>query len=340
MKKTDFTFQIHVTNKCEYNCKYCYLENKSNEMDIATFDIVLDKIKQFESNLEKTLNREVNIKCNLTGGNPLLQKNIRYFIDSLKKYNVGILGNPILNEDQLCVIDDNKNHIRAYQMSLDEKRSKGYEKELINSINILSYLGIRVIIAYNINNKNIDMVCGAYKKMSKYDVSGFVISRIAYDNNIIESAKYKKMLYKLIELEKKYKLKIHYKEPLFSLCLYEKGLLKIDDTNKIRGGCSIGLKLFCIGTNGDIYPCSRLKKVVGNVKTDNFENVYVNNEYMKSLRNKTTYGKCGKCELYRYCRGCIAVDSENITCWKSSYDINTEYDMSIYESMARKTGGC
>ncbi|MEM3698869.1 MAG: SPASM domain-containing protein, partial [Archaeoglobaceae archaeon] len=58
--------------------------------------------------------------------------------------------------------------------------------------------------------------------------------------------------------------------------------------------------------NGDITPCVFFPLVVGNVRVDDLEELWKNNEVFEDLRNKDKLEGCGNCD-YRYvCGGCRA----------------------------------
>jgi radical SAM protein with 4Fe4S-binding SPASM domain len=73
------------------------------------------------------------------------------------------------------------------------------------------------------------------------------------------------------------------------------------------GGCGCG-RLYCaIRANGDIEPCVFFPLKLGNVKKDNFIDLWKNNNILKELRNKDLLqGNCGKCDYRYHCGGCRA----------------------------------
>jgi radical SAM protein with 4Fe4S-binding SPASM domain len=73
------------------------------------------------------------------------------------------------------------------------------------------------------------------------------------------------------------------------------------------GGCGAG-RLYCsISPEGDVHPCVFLPIKIGNLKTDKFENLWLNSETFKILRNRENLkGACGKCPFKYICGGCRA----------------------------------
>lgn len=79
---------IALTNKCNFNCIYCYQDKKAQTMNIETAQNIIEKI---ECEFEKNKYQEINI--HYFGGEPLLNIAVlRYFDDKFvtlsEKYNV------------------------------------------------------------------------------------------------------------------------------------------------------------------------------------------------------------------------------------------------------------
>ncbi|PVX24752.1 MAG: radical SAM/SPASM domain-containing protein [Candidatus Bathyarchaeum sp.] len=73
------------------------------------------------------------------------------------------------------------------------------------------------------------------------------------------------------------------------------------------GGCGAG-RLYCaISPEGDVQPCVFMPLVVGNLKTERLEDIWLNSKVFKDLRNRENLkGRCGKCEYKFVCGGCRA----------------------------------
>lgn len=91
----------------------------------------------------------------------------------------------------------------------------------------------------------------------------------------------------------------HFANPIFSG--------KLMNLAEFIGGCGCGRFYCAIRPNGDIEPCVFFPLTVGNIKNDNFEDVWLNNNVLKELRNKDLLeGNCGECQYRYYCGGCRA----------------------------------
>jgi radical SAM protein with 4Fe4S-binding SPASM domain len=73
------------------------------------------------------------------------------------------------------------------------------------------------------------------------------------------------------------------------------------------GGCGAG-RLYCsLSPQGDVHPCVFLPINVGNLKKENFGDVWLNSKLFKALRNRDNLkGACGKCDYKYICGGCRA----------------------------------
>jgi radical SAM protein with 4Fe4S-binding SPASM domain len=73
------------------------------------------------------------------------------------------------------------------------------------------------------------------------------------------------------------------------------------------GGCGAG-RLYCsLSPQGDVHPCVFFPVNVGNLKTEKFQDIWLNNELFKSLRDRNNLkGACAKCSYKFICGGCRA----------------------------------
>jgi radical SAM protein with 4Fe4S-binding SPASM domain len=73
------------------------------------------------------------------------------------------------------------------------------------------------------------------------------------------------------------------------------------------GGCGAG-RLYCsLSPQGDVHPCVFFPVTVGNLKTERFQDIWVNAEMFKALRDrKNLKGACAACKFKYICGGCRA----------------------------------
>ena len=94
------------------------------------------------------------------------------------------------------------------------------------------------------------------------------------------------------------------------------------------GSCGAGRFYMAIDGNGDIIPCQYFQNLKIASINDNLENMWLNNDILLKLRNRSLLEeKCGECESKYICGGCrlrAYIDSENILaddldCLKESF---------------------
>lgn len=82
---------------------------------------------------------------------------------------------------------------------------------------------------------------------------------------------------------------------------------KLVNIAEFIGGCGCGRFYCAIRPNGNIEPCVFFPLTVGNIKEDDFEDLWVHNPVLNNLRNKDILeGNCGQCDYRYYCGGCRA----------------------------------
>lgn len=72
-------------------------------------------------------------------------------------------------------------------------------------------------------------------------------------------------------------------------------------------GCLAGSAVCFVSHKGEVYPCGYLPVSAGNVREQDFRDIWENSQVFKDLREEDNlHGKCGICEYRRVCMGCRA----------------------------------
>jgi len=72
-------------------------------------------------------------------------------------------------------------------------------------------------------------------------------------------------------------------------------------------GCLAGSAVCFVSHAGEVYPCGYLPVSAGNVRREDFGDIWENAEVFRDLRGEDNLrGKCGACEYRRVCMGCRA----------------------------------
>jgi radical SAM protein with 4Fe4S-binding SPASM domain len=78
-------------------------------------------------------------------------------------------------------------------------------------------------------------------------------------------------------------------------------------SDKIVGGCTAGIAGVAISPELDVYPCVKLRIPAGNLKEQSLKDIWLNSPLFASLRDwHNLKGHCPSCEYVSICRGCRA----------------------------------
>lgn len=317
-----FSYQWHITDYCDQRCKHCYI---FADKDINMLEMSFEQIEKTLESIEDMCRKESKKPyIYLTGGDPILHSKFWDIMKLFHKHNIafGILGNPFHLTKEVC--DRLKLYgCLKYQLSIDgmEKTHDFFRKPgsfaiTLEKIKLLKDAGIKVAIMTTVSKVNIDEVIDIIDLVVDHEVNIFAMARycptIGDNSNNIEPYEYRDLLDKCwhkFNSYKDHKTSFNLKDHLWKLYLYEEGLMNIPDTlddNAIYDGCHCGSHHMTIIPNGDIYACRRMSSCIGNVKEKSLYEHFYGNELNK-YRQYDNFEKCSKCELKRFCRGCMAV---------------------------------
>lgn len=321
--KRYFGLQLHITDLCDQKCCHCYIysNNKSEIMEGLEFDKIVLIINNF---LEFCDKYGVLPHIFVTGGDPLLHKDIWAILEYLFKNNVkfSILGNPFHLTNATC-IKLKELGCYQYQMSLDglqvthdSIRKSGSFNKTIEKYNLLRINGIRTAAMTTVSKYNISDIPKLIQIVVDNKIDCFAFARYCPKSKdeiqqIVSPHEYKKLLSdcwnmfrKNINSQTVFCLKDHLWIPF----LDEIGQLKLihNSENYILDGCNCAIAHMTVLPNGDIYACRRFESKVGNALVDKFSDVYVGNG-MEEYRHYDKFQACSSCKYLYYCRGCPAV---------------------------------
>jgi len=128
------------------------------------------------------------------------------------------------------------------------------------------------------------------------------IGRANENNNLLLDGKeIKQILDFIVEKNKNKKLLLEYGCPGFLGLNYEK------EARRYYFNCRTGINVASILYNGDLFVCPnvpRIKRFIqGNIRTDNFKDVWDNKYQEFRNKDRTKCEECGKCEWWEYCLG-------------------------------------
>lgn len=319
----------NFTRDCNFSCRHCYVP-EPEKPDLST--------SESKEMLETFVDFGV-AQLYISGGEPLLREDlfeiISYARDLGLKTDV-ITNGWFLSEDMAHKFRESG--IGHVSVSLDGReethewfrcKSGSFERG-IQGIKMLRDSGVGVYLAPTISKKNLKelpFLISLAKELGA-DFSTKLLIPIG------EAEVLKSQFLSPPEAEGMYDLLFEKKEEfdgnmeIETTCtpyatVVEKGG-ELENARRIRGGCSAGISSLCVNSEGDVMPCSRLQKVLGNIREDSLEEIWFSSKLLLTLRDRNNLGgKCGDCEYKNWCGGCRAMAqsiyddylAEDPSCW-------------------------
>lgn len=331
-KYTPFRITWNITGQreCNLNCIHCYADDNSYK----------EKSISLEDNLKILSSlKQIGIKViAFSGGEPLLYPYLKELISATNAKGIKseILTNGILIDKEWLSFFKN-NNVDFIQVSIDGPEEihdkirgvKGSFKKSIEAIKLSKAFGFTVCANTTLTTLNYSKLSEIKEIIESIDirwgVEHFTPTGRGKDNSYLCLDKFenKKALMDLklysenINIKAADPLKVLLDESYSAFC-------NIFNEFGYPTGCSIGVIGFSIAPNGDIFPCPRLPYKIGNIRKDDFYNLWDNDPLLCNFRNrKGLSGKCGKCNYKFRCGGCRAlafavngdIYSEDPNCW-------------------------
>ncbi len=246
---------VHVTTRCNLNCKHCYLRSlKAEERMDMSMDTFSDLLIDASLNNVKTFI--------LSGGEPLYHKNFEEIYHAYKLYypSLAMATNGTLIPDYIDLFSEKD---RGIQISLDgdkefhdRLRGEGTYDAVIQGIEELRERGITPSIAYTVARENIHCTDHIIDLCKRYNIRYVNVNMYMPLSN---SELTPLTLKQFFEVREKFRTAgIRISEP----CYLKR--------------CIAGVGVLSILPDGTIYPCSRHQVKIGDIKKNNlnvsFEN--------------------------------------------------------------------
>lgn len=319
-------FVWNVTSRCNLHCSHCYRDsapgNKPEEMTDKKCLAFVREIKE--------LNPPIVL---LTGGEPLLRKNIFDIIRRCKKerLRVGLSTNGTLVDKHTAKkirasgVDYVGISIDGNQESHDRFRCcQGAYEASWQGLKFLNDEGVKTGVRFTLTAANGRDLEGVLNKTVQSGTKRFCLYHLVYagrgsadqdvpveDKRIIMDTFFKTVR----DLSRN--------DPEFEVLTTDNpadGVLLLDRIDHkeealtcitSHHGCSAGDRVVYIDSTGDVYPCQFLRNErLGNVLEEPLMKIWKNpyNTLLHQLRNKQHFveGKCGACAHKNICGGCRA----------------------------------
>ena len=314
-----FSFQWHITERCNWQCRHCYQEEKiSSELNLEQLLKIFDQLLNL---LRKWRIPPWHVNFSLTGGEPFLRED---FFSLLKRvaeysnlYRINILTNgSLLTEENIRRLREAK--ITQVQLSLegmeknnDEIRGRGAFKKTMEAMKMLVNYNVPVQISFTIHKKNkkdldsLIKICeklGAFKlKIRRFVPWGrgkamedFILQPQELNNCYQKIENFSK---EFLRKGKKIKLSIGCEAAIFNKEIFFNSGLFFNFCG-VTGG-----RVLTVMPNGDVLSCRRLPIVFGNALEDNLYDIYYSDK-MRELRNlNNLHIFCKECPFFPKCFG-------------------------------------
>jgi len=316
-KAFDFPLEglsIALTTRCNFSCKYCFIE-KTKPTD-------LPKDKYF-SLINEAVNDLGIIQVGLTGGEPLLIRDLPYLIEYASKLScqVTILTNGyLLTKDYLHTLKDAGLYKLSISFDSDSPEIFDYltgvpnsYKVVLENISYATSIGMHVnagvVLLKGINDSKSHFV-NLTNRLQKIGVKS-----IAY-TNIFAFGKASNMKEYILEPEKLAELNEIFNTSRASiknchdnldLNIFHNCKNSIYKRDLYRAGiCDIGTGMLHILPDGRITPCPSFPNlIIGYVGKEKLSHLWSNSDILKKLRKfkSTDISECSNCQMHDWCNG-------------------------------------
>ncbi len=302
----------NVTRECNMKCSHCYInatdQKLQDELTTQEAKELIDQIYQVSSPL-----------LILSGGEPMLRPDIFELIEygSKKGLKMGLGTNGYLINDVIAK-KLKAAGIATVSISIDSsipaqhdefRGVKGSWERAVNACKMLRNNGILVQVNTTLTHDNYDQIDEIMTLAESIGVENFHLFFLVPTGRgvkltDISPQKYEDMITKTFGKAYKHRLNVRPScAPQFMRIAKGMGL----DMRQWIRGCIAGMHYCRIYPNGDVTPCPYLPIKLGNIREQNFKEIWFNSPVFKDLRNLDCLkGKCGICEYKSICGGCRA----------------------------------
>lgn len=319
-------FVWNITEKCNLSCAHCYRESSLDDSKDFLSD---DKCLSLVDEIAK-MDPPILL---LTGGEPLLRKNVFDIIDKCKSsgVRVGLSTNGTLIDKGMAQ-KIKKHDVNYVGISIDGKEAlhdsfrgkQGAYQQSWNAINDLLKCGVKTGVRFTLMQENKNDLLPILEKAFESGVKRFCLYHLVYsgrgkdvkdlptDEKREIMSKFFKRVKDISGLDDEFEV-LTTDNHADGIYLYE--MFRSDDAvlNCINahGGCSAGKKVVYLDSTGIVYPCQfLLDEPLGDVKERPLLDIWDDTEHelKNKFRNmaKYVYGKCGECLHKQICGGCRA----------------------------------
>ncbi len=308
-KVNEFLRSIHieVANACNERCVHCYIphEYKNSVIDGDLFYKIIE------------IGRKMNIiHVTLSGGEPLLHKDIIGFLEKCRKMDlsVNVLSNLTVLNDEI-IAEMKKNPLLSVQTSIYSMDAEVHDSitklsgsldKTISGLEKLSAEGIPLQISCPVMKQNresfVDVIKWGRKHKIAVAVEPVIFASYDHTGRNLSNRLSLEEIERTIDLE----LGEGYAEQLREIAKEKENFTETDPI------CSICRYSFCVSVFGDVYSCVGWQtNVLGNLESQSLQDIWENSKKIKYLRQikRKEFPKCVSCADRGYCTVCMMSNS-------------------------------
>lgn len=314
--------QWHITERCNFRCKHCYLNDDyiknelSTEQLFGVFDGWLDFCDKLDIGYRK---------LSLTGGEPLIRKDFFQLLEKISKSKqfvnqLAVMSNGSTITDGVAEkfvklsVDSVQISVDGAEEVNDQIRGAGNFKKAIRGAKILIKHNMPVSFSLTAHKENVNEIPKLARIAAQLGVSGLGVGRLVplgrgeeLKSIMLMPLEVKKLYYDIERLNKglrsegyRFRVGLHCSDSLWCT----------ENPDYKHHGCSTPYDVFTVLPNGDFVPCRRLPIKVGNVLEESFFELHYSSNRLWQIRNQENINDlCKNCTYFNICRGagkCLA----------------------------------
>jgi len=294
------TMEIEFNRICNFNCPYCYLDDKKKKGSELTREQFLGVLTQAANLGAKTII--------ILGGEPMLYPHLLEMTAFIKRLgmNSEIYTNGTnLTESVAKQFIENNVHVVLKMNTFDEKLQdelsgkKGAYTILHSALKALKSAGYPsevngLAVSTIICQQNFDELEDLWRWLREESITPYFEmitpqgQATENDNMYVDSVKVQKLFYRLSEIDKEFGLHWDPQPPL------------------VGSKCQRHQYSCVVNSVGDVTPCVGVTITVGNVKERKLGDIIGRSTVIDDLRNfrETIKGPCAECDKLQDCYGC------------------------------------
>lgn len=316
-----FTFQWHLTERCNLRCAHCYQESyNSPELGFAAWLEVLNQLEQLLAEWRAASGSPRRLHITLTGGEPLVHPDLMRLLEVLDqrrdRFSFAILSNGhLIDRDRARLLA--RLGPRYVQVSLegmaathDRIRGPGSFTLVSNAIRELTRAHIPVMISFTAHRRNFREFPAVARLAQELGVTRVWTDRLiplgAGAQGATESLTPTETR-EYIELLRSARQSARRRWswwPRRRTEVAQHRALQFLGGEGVPYRCVAGESLLALLPNGDLLPCRRMPIRVGNVLQTPLRDLYFEHPLLRTLRNPRHIASgCEGCSLEKLCRG-------------------------------------